>query len=184
MKGLCGHFSPDLGFRDVFKSAAGTVYEGHPHNNWGGPFGGAYQRDFVESWRLSPWWHPEALFSEAECPPGPASPTPVPSLPPRPFAGCPELEGPAKARCPKGRFRKNCLTDVGVSCRLQPWVDESIESSDDFDEVGDGGVIEIPEVPGCEGGWAGMHWKGGGVWHKALVVGSVSMWRRLLASRL
>ena len=28
-----------------------------------------------------------------------------------------------------------------------------------------------------------LRWKGG-VWHKALVVGSVSVWRRLLASRL
>ena len=27
-------------------------------------------------------------------------------------------------------------------------------------------------------------WGGGGGWHKALVVGSVSLWRRLLASRL
>ena len=32
-------------------------------------------------------------------------------------------------------------------------------------------------------GWAGFQLRGGGVWHKALVVGSGSLWRRLLASR-
>ena len=32
--------------------------------------------------------------------------------------------------------------------------------------------------------WTNVRRGGGGVWHKALVVGSVSLWRRLLASRL
>ena len=32
--------------------------------------------------------------------------------------------------------------------------------------------------------WTGGPGRGGGGWHKALVVGSVSLWRRLLASRL
>ena len=35
-----------------------------------------------------------------------------------------------------------------------------------------------------DSGWALFGRPGGGVWHKALVVGSVSLWRRLLASRL
>ena len=42
-------------------------------------------------------------------------------------------------------------------------------------------VVELHAAPFGEffSSWSG----GGGGWHKALVVGSVSLWRRLLASR-
>ena len=51
----------------------------------------------------------------------------------------------------------------------------------------DGVDAPATDLSGAWGTGVGMGlrgWGGGGVWHKALAVGSVSLWRRLLASRL
>ena len=141
MKGLCGTFNPALQFSDVYTTASGTV-GWYPSSRWGGPFGGTFQTEFVESWRVAPGSN-DALFTEAECPTG--TPT-IPTDPPELFANCPEKRAQAEANCPQGRFYESCLTDVGVTCN-DAWVTHCGGSNDDFTDIDDGD-IDTPEDPG------------------------------------
>ena len=168
VEGLCGRFSPDAQFQDIFTDAAGLSGQ-YPNRWFGGPYGGAYQRDFVESFRVPPG-DPAALFTAAECPAGEA-PAVVPAEPPKPFDGCPELEAQATAQCPRGRFYDNCVTDVGVTCDLSKWVDECKAAEDDFEDV-DEGDVELPdETPECPPG-------GGHVDFEDLVGSPRALWQR------
>ena len=141
VKGLCGTFNPALQFSDVYTTASGTV-GWYPSSRWGGPFGGTFQTEFVESWRVAPD-RKGALFTEAECPTG--TPT-IPTDPPELFANCPEKRAQAEANCPQGRFYESCLTDVGVTCN-DAWVTHCGGSNDDFTDIDDGD-IDTPEDPG------------------------------------
>jgi hypothetical protein len=140
VKGLCGTFNPALQFSDVYTTASGTV-GWYPSSRWGGPFGGTFQTEFVESWRVAPGSN-DALFTEAECPTG--TPT-IPTDPPELFANCPEKRAQAEANCPQGRFYESCLTDVGVTCN-DAWVTHCGGSNDDFTDIDDGD-IDTPEDP-------------------------------------
>ena len=108
----------------------------------------------MESWRRS---GAGALLTDAECAGGGAAPAAVPALPPRPFAGCPELEAAAQARCPPGRFYRNCLTDVGVACALEPWVAEAAGAGADFLAIGGGDAVEVPDAAEELCAWADAH---------------------------
>ena len=142
VKGLCGRFNPALQFSDVYTTANGTV-GWYPSTRWGGPFGGAFQSEFVESWRVAPG-SADALFTEVECPTG--NPV-IPIDPPELFADCPEKEAEAKASCPQGRFYESCMTDFGVTCD-RAWVAHCDRSKTDYDTDIDNGDIDTPENPG------------------------------------
>jgi len=146
--GLCGAFNPDADFKDRFTNSTGGVGL-YPKNRWRGPYGGAYQRDFAESWKLLPS-DAAAVFTPSECPAATAPPV-YPVDPPLPFSGCPDgLEAQALAQCPPGRLYDNCVTDVGATCDLSTWTADAIEAADDFAEVDDGD-IEVPEAAeGCD----------------------------------
>ena len=95
--GLCGAFSPHLEFADVFTDAGGR-YADFRDSRWRGPYGGGYQRFFVESWRVTD--PARRLFTEAECPTGPAAPEVLPEEPP--VSECPnadELQAKAEVCC-------------------------------------------------------------------------------------
>ena len=51
---------------------------------------------------------------------------------------------------------------------------------------GHGWILTVTNHNAADQTWPSIRWEGGGGgrWHKALVVGSVNLWRRLLASRL
>ena len=144
VEGLCGHFNPDADFEDIFTNSSGMA--GHyPANWWGGPYGGAYQTEFAHSFKLSAS-DADALFTAAECASGDPD---EPDEPPEPFEDCPELEADAREQCPEGRFQQNCLIDVGVTCNLTVWVNESKAAEEGFEEVDDGSIVVHNITGGC-----------------------------------
>ena len=140
VEGLCGRYTPAEHFKDAYTTAAG-VAGWYTNTRWGGPYGGQFQMEFVESFKTA---EGTSLFTADECPTG--GPNKVPLEPPGLFEMCPEdVLVQAKARCPKGRFYENCLTDVGVTCDVDKWVGAAEKANDDWLEVKDN--VKVPRKP-------------------------------------
>lgn len=129
VSGMCGNYSPEKGFSDAYTNAEGVLVElTHGHYAWGGPFWGAYQTNFVDSFKAKTY--AESFFSPEECEIGAQTP---PAVLPVPYADCPSLEAKAVEQCPQGARYEDCLADVGWSCNLNRWVAEAqIEPPLDF----------------------------------------------------
>ena len=139
--GLCGAFSPDVNYADVYTDAS-SRYAEFRDSRWRGPYGGRYQQVFADSWRVTD--PSRRLFMEAVCPTGT-----TPELPDEPpVSECDsadELQAKAEVLCgnPKGRFHAECVQGVLTTCSLDDWVKETKGAEDDFDEI-DNDLI-IPE---------------------------------------
>lgn len=120
VSGMCGHYEPNTGFGDAYTSSSGSLVDVSPasgqRQNWGGPFWGQYQSQFVESFRAT---HETTLFTASECSTAPSSP---PAVIKEPFADCPALQADAIRDCPDGPRYNDCLMDVGETCDLTTWV--------------------------------------------------------------
>jgi hypothetical protein len=132
--GLCGAYDPrelnDANFSTTFTSndAAFSTFESANYvERWGGPWGGQFQRMFIESWKAGAVLPGaigqrtssgvgvdlQELFSEEECP----SAEPYGGRPVTPFALCPELEAEAKKRCPASLEVHDAVRAViGIQC--------------------------------------------------------------------
>jgi hypothetical protein len=127
--GLCGAYNPELNFADTFADSTSdhTPMKWPPPyldaigESWGGPYGGEFQRQFVDSWKVGMHEGDVALFTDEECPSGPS----YTGEPPVPFAACPELEAAAVEKCPLGERYQACVVDVGLMCDLDTWVGQA-----------------------------------------------------------
>jgi hypothetical protein len=117
--GLCGAYDPADNFASTFavRDETMSVFSGSSAQRWGGLYGGEFQSQFADSWKVAAA-DSEALFTAEECPSGDS----YTGEAPQPFADCPELEADAKAQCPVGDLYELCLADVGIMCDLEKWV--------------------------------------------------------------
>jgi hypothetical protein len=123
VQGMCGRYQPTTNFADAYSASSGEVIDvsaasGQTYN-WGGPFWGKYQSQFVESYKAT---GATSLFSASECS---NTPTVMPSVIKEPFADCPGLMADAVRECPDGARYNDCLMDVGATCNLEKWVKDA-----------------------------------------------------------
>ena len=121
--GLCGEYKYGAGgvldgVTEVYTQASGQPFQ------WGGPFQGLYQSEYVEGLRVP---EAEALLTRTECPY--EAPEPAPPVP-----GCPELLPQAEAECPVGECYDNCKGDVVEMCDLG-YIDRHKEACGDREEL-------------------------------------------------
>ena len=108
------------------------------------------------------------------------------AFPQPPSSVCPDARPHSSFRVPTGRevpLRPTPLRRVGAAFGRRPCA-FALPRAPDMRPPGGGLVPNTRSVSTWV--WRAVVWSaggGGGGWHKALVVGSVSLWRRLLASR-
>jgi len=98
-----------------------TIQSGQTYK-WGGPYMGDFQQTWVSGLRST------THFEADECPGSTGVDTP-----PQPFADCPDLYDDALEKCPPstglGKWvRESCIADIGLTCKLEPWVTDAKEA--------------------------------------------------------
>jgi len=130
VEGLCGAFNPASNYTDAYmtRSGVGGLYK---DTFLPGPAGGPYQLEFAESWKVLPD-SPGAMFTEAECPPGPPD---MDYKPPHPFMDCPDLREMAEQVCSleDASLKDECMVAVGMTCDISAALDV-LDGDDEDDE--------------------------------------------------
>jgi hypothetical protein len=151
--GLCGAYDPEEHFASTFavNDAGFSVFSGSSTQLWGGPYGGEFQSQFAESWKVVAT-DSDALFTAEECPSGDSYTGDAPE----PFADCPGLETEAVAQCPAGDLYELCFADVGIMCDLDKWVGQALDMVEekkwmlDDDAEAEAEALGLASPPGLE----------------------------------